>query len=290
MSAKSTIIMRRMGRLFRLQAVFILSVCLFRALPAAAQTAAAAGANAPSAFTSNLINVEAAVNETFRYNASLHNGSSQQLIYDLHTQAPAGWNIVFRASGSQVSSISVDAGKTQNISIEINAAENTSPAKYNIPVMAISAKDTLRLNLQAVVKGSYGIQLSTPTGLLSGDITEGSQKQIQLVVKNTGSLPLSNVELSAQTPSKWEATFEPAKIQQLDAGKTADVTATLKVPDKTITGDYVTSFTARNTNGHSDAAFRMTVKTSIISGWIGILVILLAIYLVYRLIRKYGRR
>jgi uncharacterized membrane protein len=203
---------------------------------------------------------------------------------------PEGWLIAFRTMGSQVSSVSVDAGKTQDISVEINASQVAKPARYNIPVMAISSKDTLRLNLQAVVKGAYGINLSTPTGLLSDDITEGSKREIHLVVTNTGTIPLKEIDLSAQTPAKWQASFEPSKIAQIEPGKTADVTATLTVPDKTIAGDYVTVFTAKNSNASSDATFRMTVKTSILSGWIGIIVILLAVFLVYRLIRKYGRR
>jgi uncharacterized membrane protein len=69
-----------------------------------------------------------------------------------------------------------------------------------------------------------------------------------------------------------------------------DIKATLSVPDKTIAGDYVTTLTARNSSTTSNAVFRMTVKTSLLSGWLGILVILLALGIVYSLIRKYGRR
>lgn len=288
MFAESTIISRRSMRPFSLLICFFLLAGLCFFLPLSAQTIA--GTKTPSSFTSNLINIEAAVSETFRYNANLHNGSPEARIYDLYAQMPEGWLIAFRTMGSQVSSVSVDAGKTQDIGIEINASQVAKPARYNIPVMAISSKDTLRLNLQAVVKGAYGINLSTPTGLLSDDITEGSKREIHLVVTNTGTIPLKEINLSAQTPAKWQASFEPSKIAQVKPGKTADVTATLTVPDKTIAGDYVTVFTAKNSNASSDATFRMTVKTSILSGWIGIIVILLAVFLVYRLIRKYGRR
>src|SRR5690606_33381250 len=107
---------------------------------------------------------------------------------------------------------------------------------------------------------------------------------------NTGTLPLTDVELSAQNPSRWETTFEPSKIKEIEPGKSVDVTASLKVPDKTIAGDYVTTITAKNSNSTSQLSFRMTVKTSLLSGWIGVLVILAAIGLVYYLIRKYGRR
>lgn len=243
-----------------------------------------------SSFTATLMNIEATAKDAFRYNTSLHNGSKQAQVYDLEALAPEGWTTTFQTEGSQVASLRVDSGKTQNISIAINAAPGVKPGKYNIPVTAFSAQDTLTLQLEAVVKGAYKVELTTPTGLLSDDITEGRSKVIDLTVNNTGSLPLDGLELSGGTPAKWTVTFDPSKITRLDAGKTIDIKATLNVPDKTIAGDYVTRFTVKNNDANADATFRMTVKTSLLSGWLGVLVILLALGIVYYLIRKYGRR
>lgn len=243
-----------------------------------------------SSFTAKLMNIEAASNETFRYNTTLYNGAGKPLVYELKANLPLGWLITYRVDGSQVTSLRMDAAKTQDISIEINAAANASPKKYSIPIKAISPADTLTLNLEAVVKGSYGLTLSTPTGRLSEEVSSGGHKEINLVVKNTGTLPLNDVEISSQLPANWETTFEPSRIKQLEPGKTQDIKATLKVPDKTIAGDYSATFTANNTNSNAQAAFRMIVTTSLLSGWIGIMVILLAVGVVYYLIRKYGRR
>jgi uncharacterized membrane protein len=232
--------------------------------------------NGPSGFTAKLMNIEAATNEIFRYNASLHNGSGKLTVFEFKTNLPIGWIISYKVDGSQVTSLNMDPGATRDISIEVNASATTKPGKYNIPVKAISSVDTLSLNLEAVVKGSYGIALTTPTGKLSEELSSGSNKEIQLEIKNSGTLPLNDIE--------------PAKVKQLEPGKSIAVTAKLKVPDKTIAGDYAATFTATNSNGNSQAAFRMVVTTSLLSGWIGIIVILLAALLVYYLIRKYGRR
>jgi uncharacterized membrane protein len=243
-----------------------------------------------SGFIAKLINIEAATSETFRYSTTLHNGSASARIYEFKTDLPFGWTIAYKVDGSQVTSINMDAGKTQDIAIEINATASASPKKYKVPIKAVSGSDTLSLNLEAVVKGSYSLALSTPTGRLSDEVTSGSQKELQLTVKNTGTLPLNDLQVTAQLPTGWESTFEPANIKQLEAGKTIDVKATVKVPDKTIAGDYATNFTATNSNTNSQVAFRLAVKTSLLSGWIGVLVILLAVGIVYYLIRKYGRR
>lgn len=243
-----------------------------------------------SGFTAKLMNIEAATSETFRYNTTLHNGSASARIYELKADLPVGWMIAYKVDGNQVTSINMDAGKTQDISIEINATTTTAPKKYTIPVKAISNSDTLLLNLEAVVKGSYGMTLTTPTGRLSDEVTSGSQKQLQLVITNSGSLPLNDVQISSQLPTGWESSFDPTSTKRLEPGKTITVTATLKVPDKTIAGDYAANFTATNSNTSVPIAFRLMVKTSLLSGWIGIVVILLAIGIVYYLIRKYGRR
>ncbi|GAB3027010.1 hypothetical protein GCM10027051_34820 [Niabella terrae] len=240
--------------------------------------------------TAKLINLEAASTETFRYNASLHNGAATVRLYQLSAGLPEGWMAAFKVDGSQVTSLNLDPGKTQDIVIEINASADAKPGKFQIPVKAVSQDNSLTLNLEAVVKGTYKLELTTPTGRLSDDVTSGSDRKIQLEVRNTGTIALKDITLSGQAPSKWESSFEPAKIAQLDPGKTTAVTATLTVPDKTIAGDYEAKFTAKNANANSDTTFRITVKTSLLSGWIGILVILLAVALVYYLIRKYGRR
>ncbi|NLR67967.1 hypothetical protein HGH92_26920 [Chitinophaga varians] len=256
-------------------------------MPVHAQKGAGKG---KSAFTVRLMNLESAAKEPFRYNASLYNGSGHTQVYELGASAPEGWSVLFRTEGSQIAGLRMDSGRTQDIAIEITAAPLVKPGKYTIPVAAITPGDTLRLNVEAVVKGNYGVELTTPSGRLSDDITEGRSKQIQLTVKNSGTLPLEALELSAQAPVSWTATFEPAKIDRLEPGREQQVTATLQVPDKTIAGDYVTNFTARNNNVNSNATFRMTVKTSLLAGWIGILVILASLGIVYYLVRKYGRR
>lgn len=241
-------------------------------------------------FTAKLINIEAATNETFRYTTTLRNPSGTTRIYELTAGMPFGWSVAFKVDGSQLTSINMDAGKTQDIAIEINPALTASPKKYAIPVKAISGKDTLTLNLEAVVKGSYSLTLSTPTGRLSDEVTSGSQKELQLTLKNTGTLPLNDLQVSGQLPSGWESTFDPTSIKRLEPGKSLDIKVNVKVPDKTIAGDYAASFTASNANANAPLSYRLLVKTSLLSGWIGILVMLLAVGIVYYLIRKYGRR
>lgn len=272
-------------RSYSLFSVFFLSFLTFLAFGSLARQD-----NEGSSFTARLVNLEAETKDPFRFNATLRNGSGETQMYALKASVPNGWTALFRVQGSQVAGLRLEPGATQDISIEIKAAPLSEPGKYEIPVTATANDENLQLDLEAVVKGNYQLEVTTPSGRLNDEITEGKSKQIILTVRNTGTLPLEELEFSAKTPSQWTATFQPSDIQRLEAGESQEVTATLSVPDKTIAGDYLTTFTARNDDTNAETTFRMTVKTSLLSGWIGILVILAALGMVYYLVRKYGRR
>lgn len=276
---------RKRGAVYLLT-VFILFSFLFSAATVLARQPGGGG----STFTTRLINVEATAKETFRYSTSLHNGGTDTRRYELAAGIPDGWNVIFRADGSQIAGLELESDASRDISVEITATPTAAPGKYDIPVTATASTDTLRLDLEAVVKGNHGVEITTPTGRLSDHITEGKSKRIVLTIRNTGTLPLDDLEIAAQSPSQWTATFDPVAIQRLEPGQSQEVAATIGVPDKTIAGDYVTTFTVRNSHTNANTTFRMTVKTSLLSGWVGIVVILAALGMVYYLIRKYGRR
>ncbi|GAB2991633.1 hypothetical protein GCM10027284_05290 [Cyclobacterium sediminis] len=253
-------------------------------------TVSAQNSASESSFTARLFNIEAPVNETFRFQTTLKNNANKIQVYELSAEAPKGWRLVFKARGSQVTSINLEPGKSESINVEVKPAHDAAPEKYIFPIEAKSENDSMKLELEAVVEGAYDIELTTPSGRLSGEITEGKNTEIHLKVINTGSLPLNEITLTSNTPSKWEVSFSPSELEELEPGKSADVIATLSVPNKTLAGDYVSKFTAKNSDSTSTATYRVTVKTSLLSGGIGILIILIAVGFVYVLIRKFGRR
>jgi uncharacterized membrane protein len=84
--------------------------------------------------------------------------------------------------------------------------------------------------------------------------------------------------------------FSPAKVDLIEPGRSAEVAASIKAYKKAIAGDYLTNLEATTSEATSKASFRITVKTPLIWGWVGIFVILGALGGVYYLFRKYGRR
>lgn len=241
-------------------------------------------------FSSKQTNIQGAANSTFTYNAELRNGSGENEVYALRAMKPRGWNVRYKVGGKQVSSVNVEPNQTQRITIEVYPPAEIKAGTYKIPVIAGSGSISARLELESVITGTYDISLTTPTGRLSTKVTSGGKKKIKLLVKNTGSAAVDNIELKAKTPVNWEVTFEPEKINHLESGKSEEVHATIAVDNKALAGDYMADLQATSPEAKSEASFRVSVKTSVLTGWAGILIILIAIGSVYILIRKYGRR
>lgn len=241
-------------------------------------------------FTTNQPNMQGNSKSTFTFNATLKNQTADQQLYALVAQAPRGWNVIFKANYKQATSAQVEPNATQNITIDINPPANVEAGTYKIPVRAATSTTSADLELEVVITGTYQMELTTPRGLLSAEITAGDTKRLDLVIKNTGSAELKDIQLSSGKPVDWEVTFEPTKIDRLKAGETANAVAIVKASKKALPGDYVTKISAKTPEVNSSADFRITVRTPMIWGWMGVLVILVALGCVYFLFRKYGRR
>jgi uncharacterized membrane protein len=240
--------------------------------------------------TSEQPNMEGPADSQFQYSATLRNRTAQKQLYSLTAQAPEGWDVQFKADGKAVTSVQVDANGSKDIDVEIRPPKKVKSGSYKIPVKAATSSTSAQLELEAVITGTYGLEVSTPTGVLSTDVTAGGTRTLQLKVTNTGTADLRNVELSASTPVNWEVTFEPKRIDKLAAGQKADVTATIKADSKAIAGDYVVNVSATAPEASADAEFRVAVETSVLWGWLGVLVILAVAGGVTYLFRTYGRR
>jgi uncharacterized membrane protein len=241
-------------------------------------------------FTTDQPNMQGQAKSAFTFNANLKNRTADKQLYALMANTPQGWEATFKVNFKQVTSVEIEPNNTANITIELKPSENMEAGTYEVPVRAATNSTSAELNLQAVITGNYNMELTTPSGLLSTDITAGDSKRVELVVKNTGSSILSGLDLTFSAPVNWDVTFEPRKIDKLLPGKVAQVFATIKADKKAIPGDYVTNIVAKTSEVNSSASFRISVKTSMVWGWFGILIIIIGLGGVYYLFRKYGRR
>lgn len=88
---------------------------------------------------------------------------------------------------------------------------------YAIPVKAATNATSAEAELEAVITGTHELKLTTPSERLNAKVTAGGKETIELEIKNTGSAPVADIELSAEAPAKWSVKFEHEKITHLAA-------------------------------------------------------------------------
>lgn len=235
-------------------------------------------------------NMQGNADSTFNYDLTLRNRTAEEQLYALSTGAPRGWNVDFQVSAQKVTSVKVEANTAQKINVTISPPAEIEAGTYTIPIKAQAGSSSAETELEVNITGTYRMELSTPTGRLSTDITAGKEKMVELQINNTGSSELEDIKLNSSSPVDWEVRFEPKIIESLLPGESATVNAHIKSSGKAISGDYVVSIQAQTPEVSDSADFRITVKTSALWGWVGVLIIALVGAGIYYLFRRFGRQ
>ena len=208
------------------------------------------------------------------------------------TTPPSGWDVSFApsVSSTKVAALTVSARTSQGVTVSVTPPENIEMGTYEIPCTATSADESLSLPLSVTINGSYGLTLSTPSGRLSTDAYANQEGAVQLSLTNTGNTELTNVNLTSSAPTGWNVRFASETIDLLEAGATVETTAYITPGEDAMSGDYVTTITARSSDASDSVEFRITVKTETKWGVVGIGVIVLLVLGLAGVMRKFGRR
>lgn len=243
-----------------------------------------------SELTPDRPNMQGHSDSTFTYSLTLDNRTAAKQQYALTAETPAGWDAKFTADGTGVTSLDIEPNASKTVTLSLTPAEKAAADTYRIAVHAASGSTSADTQVEAVITGTYGISLSAADDRLSANVTAGGERKLELVVRNTGTAELTDINLTGTAPADWEVSFEPKTIISLKAGESKPVTATIHSSGKALAGDYVVGLSAGSAEKSADASIRMTVKTSVLWGWIGVLIILAVAAGIYGLFRKYGRR
>jgi len=241
-------------------------------------------------FTCKQTNMEGTSKSGFTFSTELKNLTGEKQRYALQSAAPRGWSVIFKPNYKQATSVEIEPNQKVNMTIEVKPPHSVQAGTYKIPVRVVTNNSSAALTLEVVITGNYDMELTTPTGLLSTKITAGDERKVELLVRNTGSAKLDNIQFFSTKPVNWEVTFDPKTVDELGPGQTAEVYATIKAYKKAVAGDYVAKIRARTPEVSSSVTFRITVKTPMLMGWLGIFIILVALGSVWYLFRKFGRR
>ena len=228
----------------------------------------------------------------FTFSATLINNTLTSQSYALAASAPMGWTVSFTPSGesTRVAALELEARTTQGVSITVVPPQNMAAGTYEIPCTATTVSEKLSFTLSVTINGTYDLMLSTPSGLLSFDAYSNKESAVQLTLTNFGNTDLTNVNLTSSAPTGWTVRFATETIEVIEAGATVETTAYITPGENAMSGDYLTTISAADSNTSDSAEFRVTVKTETTWGIVGIAAVVVLIVALFAVMRKFGRR
>ena len=245
-----------------------------------------------SALNTQYAEQEGAAGTSFTFSTTVQNDTSKEQSYSFSANPPSGWTVSFFPSGesTQVASVSVAARGSQAMDIQVTPPNGVEAGEYSIPISAVSASETLSSQLTVVITGSYALELSTPSGLLSFDAHASRQTALTLTLTNTGNVDLQNINLTSSPPQDWVVEFSSASIDVLEAGATQEITAYVTPAEDALSGDYALTITAANSEVSQSTQFRVSVLTETVWCLVGLVLIAVACCGLWYVFRRYGRR
>jgi len=243
-------------------------------------------------FTAEYPEQQGATGTSFSFDTTLVNNGISSQSYSLSAKAPEGWQVNFTPSGetNQVASLPVDAGSSQGITVAAIPGEQVEQGAYTIDCTAVSASETLKLQLQVTITGTYDAVLTTPTGNLSLDAYAGEESPVTLSIQNTGNVALENLQLTSSASTDWNVRFDETTVDTLEAGATKEITAYIQPAENAVIGDYVTAITVSNDQVSQEMDLRVSVKNHTTWGLAAVGIIAVLCVGLGMIIRKYGRR
>jgi uncharacterized repeat protein (TIGR01451 family) len=245
------------------------------------------------ALTTSTPTLTGSTDASFSFTLEFRNDTAQDVTLSVSALGDVGWDVTATLTGeAQAASTVVEAGSTQGVTVAATAPEDAPAGLYPITVEATAGDRTTTAELAVEITGSYAMTLTTPDDRLSASGSAGSPTTLTFEVTNTGTAPLSTVEVTATPPTGWDVTFDPASVAAIAPNDTATVTATITPSGEAVAGDYVVSFSASAAEEAASgaASIRFTVETSPLWAAVGIGLIVLILAGLFYVFRTYGRR
>lgn len=250
-----------------------------------------AGAGGEVRLSTDFNALRGAADATFTFNLNISNEREEDLTYSATGQGPVGWLVEAKPTGqSQAVSGTVQAGGTAGITLTVNAPDGQAAGTYDVLVVATVGGEQIEQPLQVEITGSYSLALSTPNQVLSAHGPSGGVTEQVFTLTNTGTAPVTDVQMTASPPTNWKVEFEPATIDSIAPDRPISVTARITPAGDAIAGDYSLTVRANGEEADADTEIRYTVEASILGAVIGGALIVAAVGGLLWVFRRYGRR
>ncbi len=229
---------------------------------------------------------------TFEFSLEVDSKLDEDAVFDLLAQGPQGWEVNFKPAyeTKYITSLRIKSKQSTSVAVEVKPAMDAQAGEYPINVRVNSADANAEAQLMVVLTGTYGLEVGTPSGLLSLEARQGRPANMSFYVKNTGSAKNSDIKFMTFKPENWKVEFKPEKIDVIEPGDLKQVEVIITPYEDALVGDYSVGVNVQGEKASKSLEFRTTVKASAVWGWIGIGIIVVVIAGLFGLFRWLGRR
>ena len=229
---------------------------------------------------------------TFEFSVEVDSKLDEDAVFDLFAQAPQGWEVNFKPAyeTKYITSLRIKSKQSTSVAVEVKPAMGTQAGEFPINVRVSSGDANAEAQLMVVLTGTYGLEVGTPSGLLSLDARQGRPANMSFYVKNTGSAKNSDIKFMSFKPENWKVEFKPEKIDVIEPNDLKQVEVIITPYEDALVGDYSVAVNVEGEKASKSIEFRTTVRASAVWGWIGIGIIVVVIAGLFGLFRWLGRR
>ncbi|MBW1697991.1 MAG: hypothetical protein JRH18_03600 [Deltaproteobacteria bacterium] len=228
----------------------------------------------------------------FEFSIEVDSKLDKEAVFDLFAQGPEGWDINFKPAyeDKYISSLRLKENGSKTVAVVVKPTPRAKEGEYPIDIRVTSGNAKAKARLVVLLTGTYGLEVGTPTGLLSLEARQGKPANMSIYVKNTGSATNNNIRFMSFKPENWSVEFKPETIDAIEPGDLKQVEVAITPYEEALVGDYSVSVNVEGEKVSKPIEFRVTVNASTAWGWIGIGIIILVIFGLTGLFRWLGRR
>jgi len=242
----------------------------------------------------------------FEVEFTYRSGEARGKTFDLAVSGPPGWLTYIAEStyklDSQISAIFLEPYSVKQPVVVVAVAPfwlYPEPGDYPIELRASSGDLQDVITMTATITARYGLAAETTSKQLNTKTTASKPAVLGVKVTNTGTARMEKVTLSATKPAgignaEWLVEYDPASIENLGPGDSAEVQVSITPPANTVAGDYMVTLDFSGEPALSSAppslAIRVSVAASTAWGIIGALVVAAVVGGLVWAFRRYGRR
>jgi hypothetical protein len=231
------------------------------------------------------------INDSVSFDVRIANNGIVDKVYVLSVkEAPLGWNVQLLSGGDVINRVFVGSKSSQTFQVKTTPLTVGSNA---ITVLAASGDDKgqLQLFVDASQNMDYRLELNLPDDI---SLSTGESKNVEAVVRNNGTAPLSNVMLEigqGDVPQSLTATVQTRTIDRLDSGQSQRFVIQVYAKADAGSGSDKLYMRAVSSEVKTSQEYMMVSYTTS-NTWLGagIAIAIIAILAFGFIVWKYGRR